>query len=299
MDAPEQPTATATTKQPPQALTSSSDPVAIEQSANKIDEELEQKVIQPDPALKPAGAVNGEVSAEEIVHAEEAPVAATAVQDESPDATPAADEATQTLEPEKPKDPEPSPALSPVKSAAQPATSPAAPSKSAVPKTWASLAAAAHRPMNPAVPAPQQNSSPSTQQTKAAPASNAAPATPAAPSATPATISAAPRDASPASSQTGEWTSVGDHKKQQSKAQPSNGAQEGPQSRAYIKNVHESVDQGELRTLLEKFGELVYFDISRQKVRHQICEMGMNIDYYCTELRLCRLQVSRRLQSCR
>ncbi|KAK5241990.1 hypothetical protein LTR16_008856, partial [Cryomyces antarcticus] len=63
-----------------------------------------------------------------------------------------------------------------------------------------------------------------------------------------------------------EWQSVGDHhKRQQSRAQPTAAASEKDNSRAYIKNVYESVDVDELRAALEKFGEIVYFDVSRQK----------------------------------
>jgi len=235
-----------------------------------VDEELENKVIHPDPSLKPAGEVNGgpEPAENEIIQAEEAPVAAPLTADEPREAAPA--EVPQTLEPEKPKDPVPSPSLSPVKSAAQPASSPsaspAAPSKPSAPKTWANLAAAAHRVVAPAVPAPQQTSSATPAQPKAAPTPVTAPAASSTPSATSPQTPAAPREASPVSSQQGEWTSVGDHKKQQSKAQVQTGPQEGPQNRAYIKNVHESVDAGDLRAMLEKFGELAYFDVSRQKV---------------------------------
>jgi len=259
-----------------ETLSSSTDPAAIEQSAKQVDQELEQKVIHPEPTQKaepPAGAVNGtSAPAEhEIVEASEAPAGATAVKDEPAQST-TQDVKAQTLEPETPKDPEPTPAISPVKQAAQPASaaSPAqasapAPSKPSAPKSWASLAAAAHKPA-PAVPAAQKSNSAATPQPKAAPAAANAPATPTAPAATPAASAPAPAEAS-ASKQEDEWTSVGDHKKQQKGAQAAAGAQEGPQTRGYIKNVGEALDVKELRTALEKFGDITYFDVHRQKVR--------------------------------
>jgi hypothetical protein len=41
-----------------------------------------------------------------------------------------------------------------------------------------------------------------------------------------------------------------------------------PQNRAYIKNVHEGISDDELRTALERYGKIVYFDVNRQKVRN-------------------------------
>ena len=276
----QEPAPTAASEPVAETLSSSEDPSAIEQSAKKVDQELEQKVLKPEPTQKadpPAGAVNGTPAPaeDEIVQASDAPVGATPAIDEPAQST-TQDVQAQTLQPEEPKDPEPTPAISPVKEAAQPApaASPAqapaqapapAPSKPSAPKSWASLAAAAHKPA-PAVPAPQKANSAATPQPKAAPAPVNAPATSATPSDTPAASVAAPAEAS-AAKQEDEWTSVGDHKKQQKGAQAAVAVQEGPQTRAYIKNVGEALDVKELRTALEKFGEITYFDVHRQKVR--------------------------------
>lgn len=273
-----EPTSTAVAHPAAETLSSSQDPAAIEQSASQVDKELQQKVLDPAPIKKedpPAGAVNGSAPAEnEVIQASDAPVAATTAADEPAQST-IQDVESQTIEEpetEKPKDPEPTPAISPAKSAAQPASaSPAqasapAPSKPSAPKSWASLAAAAHR-VPTAVPAPQQSSSAAPAQTKAAPVPAAAPApAAAAPSPAPAaSAAAAPAEASPAK-QEDEWTAVGDHKKQQKGAQAAAGAQEGPQTRAYIKNVSENLEPKELRAAMEKFGDITYFDVHKAKV---------------------------------
>ncbi|GAB7354345.1 hypothetical protein MBLNU459_g4855t1 [Dothideomycetes sp. NU459] len=266
------PAAAQQTETEPKTLTSSSDPAAVEHDAAKVDQELEANLSKEQPAAEetapPPAAVNGDVNLADadIAHAEEAPAAAVpaAKEPEAPATSePAATEAA--VQDEKPKDPEPTPAKSPVKQApAKPATpvAPTASAKPAAPKTWANLAAAAHRVATPAVAVPQPSSSAAPQQAKAAPV----PATAASTASSPAPASAPAREPSPAPSQQDEWTSVGgDHKKQQAKGQASSGSQDGPQNRAYIKNVHESIDTKELRSLLEKFGEIVYFDVARQK----------------------------------
>ncbi|GAB7345187.1 hypothetical protein MBLNU457_3568t1 [Dothideomycetes sp. NU457] len=272
-----EPTSTAVEQPAAETLSSSQDPAAIEQSASQVDKELQQKVLDPSPIKKedpPTGAVNGTSAPaeDEMVQASDAPVAATTAADEPAQST-IQDVESQTIEEpetEKPKDPEPTPAISPAKSAAQPASaSPAqasapAPSKPSAPKSWASLAAAAHR-TPPAVPVPQQSSSAAAPQTKAAPVPAAAPAPAAAPSPAPApSAAAAPAEASPAK-QEDEWTAVGDHKKQQKGAQAAAGAQEGPQTRAYIKNVSENLDPKDLRAAMEKFGDITYFDVHKAK----------------------------------
>lgn len=274
----EEPEPVAAQEPVPETLTSSRDPVAIEQDVQKLNKELEEKVLKDaavEEAEEPSPAVNG-VSAEpeqELLHAEEAPAAAVAAPVEDVAPAPPSPAAPDVLDEEKPKDPVSTPAVSsPVKQTAQPAVTPnnaAAPSKPAAPKTWANLVAA-NRIVTPAVPAPQPVTSPAPSQAKSVPAQAQATAAAAAP--TPASAAAAtPQEDSTTAEQQDEWTSVGGyHKKQQSKAQAGPGAQEGPQSRAYIKNVHDTVDAKDLRTLLEKFGKIGYFDVSRQKVRKDV-----------------------------
>lgn len=272
----QEPVPTATQEAEHETLTSSEDPVAVEKDAAKVDKEIEEKIIADKSASEeetaaPAAAVESSPKPEaaEIVHAEEAPVAAISESTESAAPEPASEvapAAQQELQPEKPKDPEPTPApRSPVKQAAQPAKSaaPAKPAAPAAPKTWANLAAAAHRVATPVV-APQPSTSATPAQPKATPQPE--PAAKAAPAASVQETPSAPApEASPAAEQQDEWTSVGD-KRQQNKAQAAAGAQETPSNRAYIKSVHESIDSKTLRDAIEKFGELAYFDVNRPKV---------------------------------
>ncbi|KAI5266224.1 hypothetical protein E4T47_08321 [Aureobasidium subglaciale] len=262
-----------------ETLTSSEDPAAVEKDAAKVDKVIEEKIIAEKPEEETAApaAVNGSPKAEpaEVAEAEEAPAAAVQEATETPEAAPEAvsevPAAQEELPVEKPKDPEPTPAVrSPVKQAAQPAkaaapSKPAAPAAPAAPKTWANLAAAAHRVATPVVTPQPSTAAPA--QPKAASQSEAttkpAPAAPVqdAPAAAPARESS---PAAPSADQQEEWTSVGD-KRQQNKGQAAAGAQETPQNRAYVKNVHESIALPTLREALEKYGELTYFDANRPK----------------------------------
>lgn len=251
----------------PKTLTSSMDTVAIEQDAGKVDQELEESVLkdlptseETAPQVEPTVVTNG-VAAEEEAHEEEAPaaIAAQAEKAEEPEAVPepVVEEPVQL---EKPKDPEPTPAVSPPK---QTPVQPAAPSKPSAPKTWANLAAAANRVATPVTPTAPAAAS-AQQQRPAPPSQTSSTPAPSGPS-VPAVSTPAARDESPPASQQDEWTSVGDHKRQQSR-QATGPEQHGPQHRGYVKNVHEGIDAAELRKVMEKYGELQYFDVARQKV---------------------------------
>ncbi|KAK3719515.1 hypothetical protein LTR37_004373 [Vermiconidia calcicola] len=272
----------------PKGLTSSTDPAAIEDDAKQVDRELEQKgLIEPSKSEEQVPPTVNGVTAEEEPAAEpevqpaedkEDEAAAAVIEAEQPTTTEATPPAPkeEELKPEQPKAPEQTPAVSPPKQAASPAKEatpqPAPAPKPAAPKTWASLAASANRV---ATPAASSSASSSTSQTKPAPSSGKptttpAPTGPSAPAAPPVqptpTAPAAQRDdASPAEgSQGDEWTAVGSsHNRQQSRQV--NHQQEQPQSRGYIKNVHENIDGNELKAHLETYGELIYFDISRTK----------------------------------
>lgn len=272
----QEPAPTAVQEPEHETLTSSEDPVAIEKDAAKVDKEIEEKIIadKPEETAAPTAVVNDLPKADAAEPAQTESPAAAAEPTEAPEAAPeTATEATsevpvaQELETEKPKDPEPTPAVrSPVKQAAQPvkAAAPAKPAAPAAPKTWANLAAAAHRVATPVV-APQPSTSAAPAQPKAAPQPE--PATKPAPAAPTQEAAPAPaRESSPAApsaDQQEEWTSVGD--KKQNKGQAAAGAQDTPQYRAYVKNVHESITLPTLREALEKHGELVYFDANRPK----------------------------------
>ena len=252
-----------------ETLTSSTHPVAVERDAEAVDRALEEKLRKADQSE--VAQVNGDSSAaaEEVDHVDETP-AAPAVTDEPEEkenAEPAVAEAV--LEPEKPKDPSPSPAATPApETPQQPAPAP----KPAVPKTWASLAASANRVATPQAsqqapaqprPAPAskpQSSASSTAQTSAAASAPPAATTPAA--------SASQREEPAASAAQDEWTAVpSSHNRQQSRQATTFQSDQSSLGRGYIKNVSEAVSHEELRSKMEQFGELLYFDISRAKVR--------------------------------
>ena len=233
-----------------------------EEDLSRIEHKLEQAT-QEEPArqVSPApAAVNGTPVPEnaDIIDTEEAPATVVAT-NEAPAHEPEEPAVEEAQEPEKPKDTSPTP--TPATSKAAPVTTPSAPSKPTAPRTWASLAASAHKVATPAVPAqttPQAQSQP-----KVAPATSSQPlAIPPAQPSTPA------REPSPANSQ-GEasgWQSVTTHKKEQPRAQNQGQAVDADQKRAYIKNVYSQVDEASLRSVMSKFGEIEYLDISRQKV---------------------------------
>lgn len=243
----------------PKGLTSSTDPAAREHDAALVDKELEG-VIRGDETAKeptPTDAVNGTPEDEVmkgVAHAEDAPAAAVTV----PELT-KTEPAEEVAQPEKPKDPAPSPAKE--------APKPAAAAKPALPKTWAQLAGSNSRTTAPAVPvaAPASTTAPPTKpsQPQQAPAPSA-PITVATPT-TPA------REPSPAEGSqegsTGGWQAVGaDHKRQQSRSQGQTAASDD-RVRAYVRNVYADISPEELRNTLQKFGFIPYCDINRQKVR--------------------------------
>lgn len=249
----------------PKTLTSSLDPAAVEKDAQAVDKELTSQVpeAQQEPVQAPAPAVNGAKSEEALApQAEEETPAAAPVEEPT-----APLESTESqVQPEKPKDPEPTPAASPPKQAP---AQPAAPPKPAVPKTWASLAAAASKPAAAATPAPQQaQQAPAQQQQQAKPAMPTKPsAAPSAPAAQ-AAPAAAQRDASPATTSGDEWTAVGaNHNRTQSRAAAPEPQQQA--GRGYIRNVGENIKGPELKEKLSQFGELTHFDVNRQRVSPQ------------------------------
>jgi hypothetical protein len=268
-----EPVPTATNVEP-KGLSSAEDPAAQEADAAKVDKELEE-VIKADKSSTavavPAAPreVNGTPVPEtpEVEEAEDAPAAAVSAPQEAPAEEEVAEEAK---EPEKPKEVDAKKAAPAPKASPAPPAVPVAPPKPAAPKTWASLAASANRIATPVVPAASQSSTSSQPKPNAAaPVQAAAPTTGAAASAAPATQTAQQpaREPSPANSGSEGWQTAGhDHSKRQSRAQNPPAGNESTATRAYIKNVYESVDGDVLKKELAKYGEIVYFDISRQKV---------------------------------
>ncbi|KAI9687971.1 MAG: hypothetical protein M1820_010369 [Bogoriella megaspora] len=255
----------------PKTMTSSDDPVALEIDATMVDKEIEEKILKDEivqeQEVPPAVDVNGILDdTDNIEHAEDAPAAAVSQVQEDVAPVPEEPEVPATVadvEPEKPKDPEPTPVT-----ATPIAAPPAAPPKPAAPKTWATLAAAANQRIAPATPA-VRTTPPATNQTKVTPpaqtpASNAPAAAAAAAAPAALATTGSTTEAQPAPSPQDDWQPVGgDHNKRQARAQAP--ATEQQNSRAYIKNVYENVDPEELRKVLAQHGEIVYFDVSRQK----------------------------------
>lgn len=180
--------------------------------------------------------------------------------EEAPSKEPETAVEEEVAQPEKPKEPAPTPAPK--------AAAPAAPAKPAVPKSWAALAASAHKVATPVMPAAATSQVPS--QPKS---TTSTPAPQAASEKTPAPA----REPSPANSQgdAAGWQSVST-KKEQSRGQQAQAPSEADQRRAYIKNVYSQVEEGALKAALTKFGEIEHLDISRQKVRSQAlrCRIG-------------------------
>jgi hypothetical protein len=258
---------------PENADLNQSDEIATsEEDLKKVDNKLHQAAQEEPSVEEVAPAAPAQQVPEEVEQpaAEEAPAA---VEDkaEEPTAAPA-----ETTESEKPAAAAPAPAKSAQKAA--PVAMPSGPPKPAAPRTWASLAASAHKVATPVVNAPAAQQAPS--QPKAAAAASAQPA-----AAAPSQTSAPARDQSPATSQ-GEaagWQTATGHKKEQSRAQNAGPAADPDQKRAYIKNVYSQVDDAALKTALTKYGEIEYLDISRGKVseRDEQCLASTNIWQNC------------------
>ena len=280
-------------------LTSSSDPVQQEHDAEQVDRKLEEEVLQQSgPDLDPPSDVTPAIaptSAEAVDIAEDAPAAAPVVKEAEGEVAEAPEQAAEAAavqdeaQPERPRDPDPTPIASPSKpTKADPVESPAstlpvAPPKPAAPKTWANLVAANRAPA-PAVPngAPSNSSitSPPAPQPKAAPSSTNQSATP---------PTSANEDAPTKTQQNGNsgWQMAGsDNSKKQGRQQSQSGSGSQENVLGYVKYVTDKVDASILKTTLAQYGKLVYFDVSRPKVCFEITP-SMNSSNASTELCLC------------
>ena len=260
----QEPVSTANVGPEPHTLTNSKDPSAREHDAQLVDQSLQAAAEQEAsnvPESPPAGAVNGESipPPAEVQPAEDTTAAATEVESasvtdptstEAPEAVPE----EEVKQPEKPAAPEPTPVPSPPK---QRPAQPAPVSQPAVPKTWATMAAAANKgPSAVANPAPAPSASATTPKATSNQAAQAQ--TPPNNAGTDQGQSATP----PSSGS--EWqTAARDHGKKQSR--PQSGAP-AENTRSYMKNVGENITHDMIRDTLSKYGELEYHDINRQKV---------------------------------
>ena len=293
-----------TLKKDSKGLTSSADPVEQQHGAEIVNKRLEQKLLKGN-GTKPgqSKSANGEAvmngaataRAANALHAAEAPVAAVATKTDSHLSPSEAADAVADLdatEPEKPKDPEPTPAVSP--GATTPAvasgTTPA-PAKPAAPKTWANLVAASRSSASVA-PSSTSSTPPAASQPRAAPPPNQ-PAPQPSPSLDGPTTQ-------PQQGGAGWQTAGNEHTKRQARPHSMSGAGDKETVLAYVKNVTDKVPNDALKAALQKYGELAYFDVSRQKVSFFRPRRGCRqTDIGLTELCVCRVCDYGRLQCCR
>ena len=240
----------------PKVQSSTEEPAAT-LNTEIVDKKLEE-TLQSEPAVAEAPTTNG--GAKTTIEAEEAPVADTKAEEEVPTpeaAVKAVDE--ELTEPEKPHEPTPTPSATDLPSIVKPATpvQPAAPPK---PLSWASRAAAAAGPPKPVVPVVAPKVSTPPVQPRATPAEKSAPAAPAAP--TPV-VEKAKENAQP----DGWQTAGGDHAKRANRPQSVSGPPEKEGTMGYVRNVTEKVTTEDLKAALSSYGQLIYFDVNRSKVR--------------------------------
>lgn len=126
-----------------------------------------------------------------------------------------------------------------------------------VKKTWADMVGTKAR----AIPALPQTTAPTTAPTQPKPQKPAPAQTPKPTPTEPAADTASGSAATPTSQQSNGWQEAGKKTRNQ---QPK--PQEGI-VHAYIKNVNDKIDARVLREVLEKYGSLKYYDVSRPKVR--------------------------------
>lgn len=265
-----EPAATSALEPEPTTLTSSDDPTQQQQDIEQVDKKLEEQ-IQETPSMnennEPESADLNDSPAQEPVevdHADDADTAAVNEEEEEPEKPEESGEATANvveLQPEKPKDPDPTPVASPPKPTDTPAQAqtPAVPQKPAAPKTWANLVAA-NRIAAPIVPSAAASTSPAPSQPKATPSS-------ANRSTTPPTSASDDAAGRPQQNGNAGWQTAGtDSSKRQGRQQSMSGAPEKDNVLGYVKNVTEKVDASLLKGTLLEYGKLVYFDVSRQKV---------------------------------
>ncbi|KAI1659607.1 hypothetical protein F4813DRAFT_387714 [Daldinia decipiens] len=260
------------TKEEPEAQPAAPTEEPASFDAGVVDKKLEDVSATPEDSTP----TNGDVAAETA--ASEPPAAPEPAKEPEAKVAPDPEETTQEIveedikEPEKPADPSPTPTQArqpPANTTAVPAAPvPAQPPK---PMTWASRVAAGAGP-RPVVPLPTK------------PATPAAPAAPTAPAAAPQSRPAAPTQsataqapapsqssetatpATPAKETSTEWQTAGGDSKRQNRPQSVSGPQTDKDgTMGYVKYVTEKVNKDELRASLAQHGELVYFDINRQK----------------------------------
>lgn len=256
----------------PRTLTSSDDPALQQQDVDVVAKKLEEDVpeVKTEEPIAAALSINGksgsETAGDEEVSTTSDPMDVDSVAVQKDETQPTAQ--VEAVPAEKPKDPEPTPVASPKSTTATPAPStasmPAPAPKPAAPKTWANLVASRAPSTAASVPASTSSTSPAPPQTKLSqPQSNT-------------TAASAPSSAEDTASQAQQgpgagWQTAGQDNTRRQTRQQSNSISSGAAERGnilgYVKNVTEKVDAAELKSVLNQYGKLEYFDVSRQKVR--------------------------------
>ncbi len=244
----------------PKTQPSTEEPVATLLDAEVVNKKLEE-TIEHEGVSEPIPTTNG--TADTIDEPEDTTTATTKAE-EVPSPEVAAKEVEAELkEPEKPKDPVPSPVVTRAQPTAKPAPVPAQPAAPPKPLSWASRAAAAvSTPPKPAVPAVAPKTSTPPAQTRAAP-----PAAKPVQTSTPTPVTPGEKDKENNPAGAGWQTAGSDHAKRQNRPQSISGPPEKEGTMGYVRNVTEKVATDELRTALAAFGQLIYFDVNRSKVR--------------------------------
>ena len=288
-----QPAAEAESAKVIESVDSSNPQVDVAQIDKKLEEEVLNEESVSDNDTTDPDVLNDDATHEnlEVVEAEDAPAAAVSVAEEaeeetevSQDALEAAVATSNEVQPEKPKDPDPTPVASPpapAKATPAQAPPPAAAPKPAPPKTWANLVAA-NRVTPPAVPnqANSASSAPSIS-TAARPTANR--------SVTPPVSSGDDTQGRPQQNGNSGWQTAGpENGKRQGRQQSISGGLDKDNVLGYVKNVTERVDASLLKNALLQYGKLVYFDVSRQKVSQLSASLPL-ILINSIELRICRV----------
>ena len=250
----------------PATLTSSDDAAQQEHDVEHVNRKLEADVLnKPLRDQKPAavssdnGAAPPETPAIKV--AEDAPAAAVK---ETPSQAP--EEAAEsvavedTVQPEKPRDPDPTPNASPPR---PPKATSAAPPKSAAPQTWAERLASSKATTVTTTPNGMKAAPPVTPSALKPKTANSPTKEPM----TPPTSTGEEAAAHPQQSGASGWQTAGsDNKQRQSRQHSQSMSSNQGNVLGYVKNVTEKVDASILKSVLAGFGKLEYFDVSRQKV---------------------------------
>jgi Ras GTPase-activating protein-binding protein 2 len=166
---------------------------------------------------------------------------------------------------ELPKEPAPTPAVPETKPTPKVAAVPTPP-KPAVPKTWAQLAGGTSASTSNVAPPASTAATPAVKPATATPSNNVSSATAATVTASTPKRLPSPTDSNQDGSSGGWQTAGADHSRNKSRSHTGPTLGENGTVRAYVKNVYQDVSTDALRAELSKYGELSYFDISRQKV---------------------------------